>query len=398
MTAATTPTATQAKRPTVGVDLRALVPETTGIGVATIEMLSALARRGNFSFVGLAHAEIPDGRLAAAGGIRCEVEPAALGVVWQQLRLPARLKRGGIDLLWSPLMTLPWRLPGPNGPTPAVVTIHDLTPLLFPEMHHWKVRWSVRPFLGRSTRLAAAIAVDSDATRRDLNKRFPECRPRTEVVPMGVSDRFRPGSADEVAAIRGEFDCPDGYILHVGTLEPRKNLDRLLDAWSEVRRTRVGSTPPLLLAGGSGWHSEQLAGRIKSMRDQDVRYLGRVEWDRLPALYRGASGFAFPSLYEGFGLPPLEAMASGVPVAVSNRSSIPEVVGDDGLLFDPESRESISAALEQLLTDDSGNRERVERALVRARTFTWDRAADAMETLFERALSLQSARERPTGR
>ena len=376
-------------RPTIGVDLRALVPESTGIGVATISMLEALVYRGNFSYVGLSHAEIAPEKLEHAG-IVCEVEPTPLGVLWQQLRLPRRLARGGIDLLWSPLLTLPWRLPGHRGTTPGVVTIHDLTPLLFPEMHRAKTRWSLRPFLRRTTEIAAAIAVDSEATSRDLAERFPDSAAKTEVVPMGVSDRFRPGSADEIEALRAELALQEGYLLHVGTLEPRKNTERLIDAWLALRQEDA-TTPPLVLAGGRGWHTDALSTKIERLADVGLRHLGHVSTDRLPALYRAATAFAFPSLYEGFGLPPLEAMASGVPVAVSDRSSLPEVVGDAGILFDPEDAGAIREALRSLLSETSKREERVAEGLRRAGTFTWDRAAEKMESIFRRVLSLQSA-------
>jgi len=382
------------ERPTIGVDLRALVPESTGIGVATTSMLEALVRRGNFSYLGLSHAAIDPEKLEGAG-ISCEVDSAPLGVIWQQLRLPRRLAQGDINLFWSPLLTLPWRLPGRERPTPGVVTIHDLTPLLFPEMHHAKTRWSVRPFLRRTTEIAAAIAVDSAATERDVIERFPRSSAKTEVVPMGVSERFHPGTPDEITALRNELGFPGGYLLHVGTLEPRKNTERLIDSWLELRR-EDSSTPPLVLAGGRGWHTEALSAKIDGLQEMGLRHLGRVDADQLPQLYRAATAFAFPSLYEGFGLPPLEAMASGVPVAASNRSSLPEVVGDAGILFDPEDERAIREALRKLLSDSSLRAEFAAKGLERAREFSWNRAAERMESIFRRVLSLQSAPRGPS--
>src|SRR5207244_2494372 len=158
--------------------------------------------------------------------------------------------------------------------------------------------------------------------------------PRVRVVYEGVDPVFAPAAPAAVAAIRRELGAPQGYILYIGTLEPRKNVGTLLSAW-EILRGEDPATPPLLLAGSSGWHSRRLLARIAALTEAhrgDVRFLGRVEPDRLVQLFQGALAFAYPSLYEGFGLPPLEALACGVPTVVSDAASLPEVVGDAALM------------------------------------------------------------------
>jgi glycosyltransferase involved in cell wall biosynthesis len=368
--------------PTLAVDLRALVPEATGIGVYTRELLLALTSGTDqpFRYLGLAHQQ-PRGAVALTeAGIPIEVEPAPLGVLWQQLRLPRRLSRGDVDLFWSPLMTLPLR-----STVPSVVTIHDLTALLLPETHSWKVRWSILPFLEKSLERARRIVAVSEATAHDLRFHFPSCAERVRVVYEGVDPAFRPGSPEEIAAIRNELDAPAGYLLYVGTLEPRKNLGALLDAWQLLRREDP-ETPPLVLAGGYGWRSQGLVRRIEALKPQGVRALGRVDAGRLIRLLQGASVFVYPSLYEGFGLPPLEAMACGVPTVVSNVSSLPEVVGDAGVTVDPLDPGEIAGAIQTLLQNPERAAKLAERGRERARGFTWEAAARRMEEIFAEAL------------
>lgn len=381
---------------TVAVDLRALVPEPTGIGVYTLEMLRALVDRGTFDYLGLAHREPRGARELIDHGLRLEHQSAPLGVLWQQLLLPRRLDAGDVDLLWSPLQTLPRRCP-----VPSVVTVHDLTVLLMPDAHRAKVRWSQIPFLARSLEEARRVVAVSHATARDLRFHFPQAFPRgpdggdkLRVVGEGVSPDFHPASPEERAAIRRELGCPEGYILYAGTLEPRKNVSGLLEAWLALRSEADGA-PPLVLAGGYGWRSQGLLRRIERVRralaaqgePDALQLLGRVERRRLLRLFRGATLFAYPSHYEGFGLPVVEAMASGVPVVTSDCSSLPEVLGGAGLTVRPEDPSAIAGALRRLLADPAHAAELAVRGVERARTFRWERSAEAMEEVFREALA-----------
>ena len=369
------------RRPRAAVDLRALVPDAAGIGVYTRELLARLARpEAPFRWLGLAHREPRGAEGLAAAGIEVEVRPAPLGVLWQQLHLPRRLRRGDVDLFWSPLLTLPLRCP-----VPAVVTVHDLTTLLFPEAHRAKVRWSILPFLGRSLALARRVVAISHATARDLAFHFPESRERVRVVEPGVDERFRPAGAEEVARIRASLGAPDGYLLYVGTLEPRKNLGTLLTAW-EALAAGDPRVPPLVVVGAPGWKSRRLAARLAALEGRGLIRAGRVADDRLVELYQGARAFVYPSLYEGFGLPPLEAMACGVPVVVADASSLPEVVGDAGLEVDPRDAAGLARAIGRLIGDEGLAAELGARGAERARRFTWERAARRMEEVFAEAL------------
>jgi glycosyltransferase involved in cell wall biosynthesis len=371
-----------ASRPTLAVDLRALVPEATGIGVYTRNLLLALARQTDgFRLLGVSHKRPRGADELEAAGVAIEVQPAPLGVIWQQVQLPRRLARGDVDLFWSPLMTLP--LASKVKTLPAVVTIHDLTTVLYPETHTAKTRFSIVPFLEGSLDRARRIVAVSQATAADLAFHFPACAPRVRVVYEGVDPVFTPGSPEEIAAIRRELGAPEGYILYIGTLEPRKNVGVLLAAW-EALRFEDPATPPLVLAGGAGWHSDALRARIATL--SGVRSLGRVDDARLVRLFQGARIFAYPSVYEGFGLPPLEAMACGVPTVVSNASSLPEVVGDAGLQVDPHDAEGLAAALKKLLDEPARAAELARRGLVRAAGFRWEEAARELAAVFREAV------------
>jgi len=344
-------------------------------------MLGCLAHRDSAAYVGMAHRPIVDARQFVESGITMEAHGGPLGVWWQQLILPGRLRRGDIDLLWSPITTLPVRMQ-----IPGVVTVHDLTTLLHPQTHRLKVRLSVVPFLANTLGKASRIAADSRATADDLREHYPGCGPRIEVIYPGVDPEFKPGVPQDIAATRAELACPDGYILYSGTLEPRKNLGTLLNAWETLRQTRPG-TPPLILTGPYGWRSLDLLRRIEGLSSQGLHYLGRVSRSRLVRLMQAASIFVYPSLYEGFGLPPAEAMACGIPTITSNRSSLPEVVGDAGLLFAPESAEELANAIGRLLDEASLATELGNRGWRRAQRFRWEHSAELMEQLFLQALA-----------
>jgi len=368
-------------QPVIGVDLRALVGAPSGIGVFTLALLSRLAEQGRADYLGMAHAPVAAAQELSRLGVRIEHHPAPLGVIWQQLLLPRRLRRGDVDLFWSPLLTLPPRLE-----IPSVVTVHDLTPLLYPETHSLKVRLSILPFLRRTLDEAGRVVVDSESTAADLRIQFPDCAQKIRVVYPGVDAVFRPGEKDDISTTRHEIGCSEGYILHVGTIEPRKNIAFLLDAWEALRRADP-TTPPLVLVGAYGWRSRALLSRIRRLeRTGGLIYLDRVDRSRLVLLLQAASIFVLPSLYEGFGLPAAEAMACGIPTVVTATSSLPEVVGQDGLTVELGDASGLARAMQRLWNDRALARALGARGRKRAQRFDWGRAAEAMERIFEEAL------------
>jgi glycosyltransferase involved in cell wall biosynthesis len=361
----------------VGVDLRALVGTPTGIGFYTLALLGELAVGDRLRLVGMAHREPEHADELRAAGVEIEVRGALSGVVWQQTVVPRRLRRGDLDVFWSPILTLPLDLP-----VPGVTTVHDLTPLLHPELHRLKVRWSVRPFLARNLAAATAIVADSESTAADLRRYFPDCADRLEVIYPGVDRAFRPASPESVARVRSELDCPDGYLLYAGTLEPRKNLELLLDAWQRAREANP-ALPPLILTGPRGWAEASLFRRLEALRGAGVRWLGRQPRERLVEIMQAARWFVYPSLYEGFGLGVAEAMACGVPPIAARASSLPEIVGDAGFLVDPHDASELAALLARLTDEDGAAIGR--RARSRAERFDWAIAAERLAATLGRA-------------
>lgn len=368
-------------KPRIAVDLRSAVRAPTGIGVYTLALLRDLARRGHFDFVAMAHRTPTVADELRSAGVAIEVQPAPLGVLWQQMRLPNRLDRGDIDLFWSPLLTLPHRVP-----VPAVVTLHDLAVLHVPETLPWKVKWSLLPFLATTVEHAGRIVVATERVAHEVESFFPAARGKCAVVPHGVDSAFHPANREDRLRIRTELAAPAGYLLAVGTLEPRKNLTLLLDAWERLREERGEAAPPLLLVGPAGWQDERLRRRIAKLGAAGVRHLGRVDRATLVRVYQGSLGLVYPSIYEGFGLPVAEALACGRPVIVASGGSPAEVAGDAGITFDAESVDELEAALEKLLSaaDDP---EAEARALHHAERFSWPRAAAEMERVFAATLA-----------
>lgn len=366
--------------PTVAVDLRALVPTPTGIGVYTRSLLLHLAARGNLRYRGLAHRPPRDADALAAAGIESEHQPAPLGVIWQQFQLPRRLDRGDLDLLWSPLMTIPMRCP-----VPAVATVHDLTSILMPENHRFKVKWSIFPFLRPSLERATRLVAVSKATADDIAFHFPQAAGKVRVIYSGVDPEFRPGTPEEIAATREEIGAPDGYLLYAGTVEPRKNLGAILDAWETLRAEDPGA-PPLILAGPYGWGSRDLVRRIEALAPLGIKALGHVDRNLLVRLFQAATVFVYPSFYEGFGLPAAEALACGIPAVVSNVSSLPEVVGDAGIQVEPGDPGELMMAIRKLLDSPSRREELRGKGLEQAARFRWERTAAEMEEVFLESL------------
>jgi glycosyltransferase involved in cell wall biosynthesis len=269
-----------------------------------------------------------------------------------------------------------------------VVTIYDLTALLFPQHHTAETReLQLRKFRFAQEEADVVIAI-SEATKRDIVAHLKIPAQRVRVVYGGASPAFRPIEDREAVArtlVPMEL-VPDDYILYVGTIEPRKNIVRLIDAYDQTRRIVSQRVPRLVLAGASGWGCREVFERVETLGlEEAVVFLGRVPPEVLPALYNGAVLFVYPSLYEGFGLPPLEAMACGVPVITSNVSSLPETVGDAGVLIDPADTQALAAAIVSLLEDARRRVALSAHSLTRAGLFSWKRAARETLAIYEGA-------------
>lgn len=299
-----------------------------------------------------------------------------LTILWHRLRvgLPIEAFLGRCDLFHATDFVLhPTR-------APALLTVHDLSFLRFPECAHPNLRRYLQEVVPRSLARAARILADSHATKEDLVGLLGVPAEEIAVVYGGIEPRFSPetdaGAEGRLLARYPILERP--YILSVGTLEPRKNYVRLMQAYHRLHAV-APDVPDLVIAGGKGWLYEDIFRTWEALGlTEKVHFLGFVEEALLPALYRRAALFAFPSLYEGFGFPPLEAMASGVPVIASNASSLPEVVGDAGLLVDPMDVDALADAMRRGLEDAAVRADLRRRGLARAAEFTWRRAGEEL--------------------
>jgi glycosyltransferase involved in cell wall biosynthesis len=229
------------------------------------------------------------------------------------------------------------------------------------------------------------VITDSQASKADI-VRFLRVPPqKVHVVSEGVAQAFRPTSAHKVERIRGRYRLPHEYILFVGSVEKRKNLVGLLHAYAKL--TASGRHSPLVVAGSANRRYPELSKVLQELDlEQDAIFAGYMPERDLPALYSGATLFVFPSLYEGFGLPPLEAMACGTPVVCSNAASLPEVVGDAALMTDPTDVEGLAAAMFRVLTQPDLAADLRQRGLARAAQFTWERTAHDTLAVYEKVL------------
>lgn len=259
---------------------------------------------------------------------------------------------------------------------PSVFTLHDLTFRLHPTTHTPLNRWFHLLMMPLFLRAATAVIAVSECTRRDALRLYGLDEARVRVIHEGVGGQFRPAGPQAISAVRRRYGLPERFILYLGTIEPRKNLSTLLDAYLALRSQ--GTACGLVIAGRQGWRSQPFMRRLRELGlEEEVSLPGFVTEADLPALYSAASLLALPSLYEGFGLPVLEAMACGTPVVCSNTSSLPEVAGDAALLVAPHDTAGWAGAMGHVLADPALQAELRARGLARARRFGWPAAARA---------------------
>jgi glycosyltransferase involved in cell wall biosynthesis len=317
--------------------------------------------------------------------------------LWTHVALSREMLSSPPDLLFVPSHVLPL-----IHPRCSVATVHDLGFHYYPEAHtlfqNLYLRWSTR----HNARASALVLADSLATQRDLIHYYGLSAAKISVVYPGRDETLVPVTKPaELAAIRARYDLQQPYLLYVGTLHPRKNLVCLVQAYAQLLSQPAGrATDPLLvLAGQKGWLYREISDEVRRLGlGERVRFTGFVPEQDLAALLSGALAFVFPSLYEGFGLPVLEAMACGTPVVCSQASSLPEVAGDAALLIDPLDTETLAAALVRVAGDEALRRELVQRGFRQARRFSWQRCAretlNALEEAHRRSVTNSGARPR----
>jgi glycosyltransferase involved in cell wall biosynthesis len=297
--------------------------------------------------------------------------------LWTHIRFAAALWADRPDVTFVPSHSLPFVFPGR-----AVTTIHDLGYRFFPEAHRDFERRYLDLTTRTSSRRATRILADSEATRRDLMGQYGVDPAKIDVVYPGV-EGLRRASDHEIAAVKAKYRLPDRYFLFLGTLQPRKNIERLVEAFRCYLDS--GGDASLVLVGKRGWLIEDTLIRAEQTLQSHLILPGYVSDDEVAALYSGALGLVFPSLYEGFGFPVLEAMHCGTPVLCANTSSLPELTGEAAILVDPLDVRSIADEIARLDNDTDLRADLVRRGYEQVKPFTWKRAAELTLQTLEKA-------------
>jgi glycosyltransferase involved in cell wall biosynthesis len=327
---------------------------------------------------------IGDGRFTSLGlALKLSRLPTSRPVVrifWEQAVQPFALRKERVDLLHALAFVTPL-----FSPCPSVVTIYDLSFLLYPENFERSKRSYLGLFTRFSVRRARRIIAISESTKRDVVRLLGVPPEKVETVYCGLDEAFHPLAEDQVAAFRSKRGLPERFILFVGTIEPRKNVTRLIEAFADLRFAICDLR--LVIGGAKGWFYQDVFARVRELGlEGEVMFPGYIPVSELPLWYNAAELFVYPSLYEGFGLPPLEALACGTPVVVANTSSLPEVVGEAGLAVDPLDVEGLAEAMRRVLGDGALRQEMRERGLQRAQGFSWTKTAQETVQVYRRAM------------
>jgi glycosyltransferase involved in cell wall biosynthesis len=363
------------------IDYTPAVHQRAGIGRYTrglVQALAGLDARNRYTLMVLGRSDAHYVPPQLPSNFRLRYVPLSdrwATVLWYRLNLPlpVDLLAGRADLFHGPSFTLPPSF------MPSLLTVHDLSFVRYPQgAHPALLAWLIRA-VPRSLQRARHVLADSESTRRDLIELMNLPPDRITVIGAGVERRFRPVTDPaSLAEVRARYRLPERFILGVSTLEPRKNFTGLIAAYNQLAEAhpRLSADLHLVIAGGRGWlYDDIFAAAEASPVRQRIHFAGFVADEDLPALYSQAAAFAFPSHYEGFGIPVLEAMACGTPVVCADNSSLPEVAGDAALLVDAADVHGLAEAMHRLLVDSSLRERLIGRGFEQAKKFTWEEAA-----------------------
>lgn len=363
----------------IGINGTALLSPKTGVGQYVYhlgrEFLEVDGVKVRFFYANHWSSEVRTQPLPNISAIKAPVHrfgPNAYAVLrgLMQIGFSTGLWKSPVDLYHEPSY-LAYRFSGPS-----VVTAHDASWVRYPETHPAYRLAALDRYFPRSLEAASAVLTDCDFVKREMVELFGVPPDKVFPVLLGVSPEYFPRTADECVGVLAKHGIGfGGYVLSVGTLEPRKNIPALIDAYAMLPEA-LQRCYPLVMVGMRGWLTSGLEARMRPLVEKGlIKPLGYVPDVEMPLIYSGAAAFVFPSLYEGFGLPPLEAMACGVPVVCSGTSSLPEVVGNAGLLVEPRDVDSISEALLRVLEDQALADHLVHMGIERAAGFTWKQTA-----------------------
>lgn len=343
-----------------------------GIGTYVRNLVAQLARiGGNDTYVLLCRPEDVDFVRALGPQFEAHVEGAGNYSIREQITVPLSLSRARVDLLHAPHYVV-----SPLNRCRTVVTIHDCIHLRFPQyLPNRAAGLYAKVVMTWAARRARRILTVSQASKDDILHYLGVPDSKVEVIHNALDERLAtPPTSDEVARVRDRFLLRSPFVLYAGNIKPHKNLDRLIEAYALIRKRGIEDVKLLIIGDEISKYPNLRRIVHRHQLHQHVRFLGFVPDATLAVLYRLAKVFVFPSLYEGFGLPPLEAMAAGVPVVTSNVSSLPEVVGDAALLIDPLDASAIADAMARVLRDPALNADLVRRGLERVKAFSWERS------------------------
>jgi glycosyltransferase involved in cell wall biosynthesis len=354
----------------IAIDTQSTLGRKTGIGIYTAALLEALcqiAPQHEFIALNLEH----EVRMHLDRRLR-----------WQQWTLPRAAHRARSDLLHVPGFDAPgWK------PCPVILTVHDLIGMLFPQNLPPVSRFYWSRWLPFSVRFADHIIADSEHTRQDIVRLLKIDSAHITVIPLAAGSQYQPlEQIDLLQAVRQRYQLPDRFIYFVSTLEPRKGIDTLLEAFAIIAPTQPDVK--LVITGKRGWYTEQIFAQIEHLQlAPRIQITDYVPDEDLPALYNCADVLAFPSRYEGFGLTVLEAMACGTPVICSNSSSLPEVAGDAALLVPPDNAAALAQALQRVLNDAALRQQMKALGQQQAARFSWSRTAQETLAVYERIIA-----------
>jgi glycosyltransferase involved in cell wall biosynthesis len=302
----------------------------------------------------------------------------------EQLTVPLDLRREGVDLFHAPHYVLPVLTP-----CRSVVTIHDCIHLRFPQYLPNRLGYAyARSSLWVATHRSSRIMTVSETSKRDILRYYHVPEQKIDVIYNAIDERFgHPPASEDVELVRERYQLNDPFVLYAGNIKPHKNIERLIEAFHSLKQHGFEHVKLLIIGDEISKYATLRRAVHRYKLHKHVRFFGFVSDETLACLYRLAAVFVFPSLYEGFGLPPLEAMASGTPVITSNVSSLPEVVGDAALLIDPYEPEAIADAIRRVLTDEALRADLKAKGLVRASQFSWERSIRRVREIYDEVLA-----------
>lgn len=305
-----------------------------------------------------------------------------LRILWEQFKLPKLLRQMGIDILHSPGFIAPLRMTAKS-----VVTIHDMTFFSHPQYHTKFKRFYFKKMIPLTAKKAAVIIADSENTKKDICKYLDADKQKIAVIHLGVGKDFKKIDAGKAKKfISRKYGIKNKFILFVGMIEPRKNLQRLVDAFLQLKEHEL----KLVIVGKKGWQMDEFFKMIKELKLEDsIIFPGYVPDDDLVKFYNAAEVFVYPSMYEGFGIPVLEALACGCPVITSNTSSMPEITGPAAVLINPADTQDIKKAMQKLLKNEQLRKTLSEQGIEQAKKFSWQKTAQKTLEAYEKTYNLK---------